>query len=127
MSAEPDWVTPEGRLRWFSDHGEQTWLHVPHFDAAFVLLALDVARHERDVARADLADLRRQVAALADEMAEDIDASDHQWDKGWDAACRAHSIDLRDLIACPTCGGTAWVDWTDDHPGGICPDCKETP
>jgi len=115
LSAEPDWVTPEGRLRWFSEHDDLN-------------AERDAARAERDVARADLADLRARVAALADELAEDIDASNHQWDKGWDAAGRAYSRVLRALLACPTCGGTAWVDWTDDHPGGICPDCtKETP
>jgi len=77
MSAEPDWVTPEGRLRWFCEHGEQTWLPSPQVDAAFVLDALDAARAERDVARAERdaaraarADLRRQVAALADWMAD---------------------------------------------------------
>ena len=105
MSAEPDWVTPEGRLRWFSEHGD--------------------LNAERDAARADLADLRRRVAVLADEMAETHVGPD-RWQKDWDAASRAYSNHLRDLFACPTCGGTAWVDWTDDHPGGICPDCKET-
>jgi len=74
VSDEPD--TPEGRLRWFSEHGDETWLPSPHFDAAFVLDALDEARHERDEARADLADLRRRVAVLADDMAETDDASD---------------------------------------------------
>jgi len=59
----------------------------------------DVARAERDAARADRAYLRARVAAQADV--------------------------LRDLLACPRCGGTAWVDWTDDHPGGFCADCTK--
>jgi len=116
LSAEPDWVTPEGRLRWFSEHDAER----------------DAARAERDVARADLADLRARIAVLADVMAHVADDDDNfdsvgHWDEGWSAACREYSDDVRALIACPTCGGTAWVDWTDDHPGGLCPDCtKET-
>jgi len=116
MSAETVRATPEGRLRWFSEHDAER----------------DAARAERDVARADLADLRARVAALADELAEDIDASNHQWDKGWDAACRAHSLNLRALLRCPTCGGTTWVPkpGTQGHnlPAVPCLDCtKETP
>jgi len=93
------------------------------------------ARAERDVARADLADLQRRVGTKADNMAAVEDDEDveclTEWDKGWDAACRAHSIDLRDLIPCPTCNGTAWVPkpGTQGHnlPAAPCPDCtKET-
>jgi len=98
MSAETVRATPEGRLRWFSEHDAER----------------DAARAERDVARADLADLRARIAALADEM------DRNPWD--------VFTTQVRALLVCPTCGGTAWVDWTDDHPGGLCPDCtKETP